>query len=350
MIARDRLSPKYDLVFKMLFAKPTNAELLLSLLNATLKPEEAAVSFELLNPELPKRAIDDKGVVLDVLVRLADGQRVDVEMQTQVRAGRRERALFHWSRMFSAQLVRGEQYQSLNRCAVVFIFDFVELPGDALHSVFSVRDERHNEKLSDHFALHFLELPKRGRLPASRDETMLWAWCKFLSASTEAEFAELAMIDPIFQRAQRALEELSADPEARRQVEDREAARLLYEFEMSKGREEAAAEGRANGLAEGRAEGRARGLAEGRAEGHAQGRAEGHAQGRTEGHAQGRTEGHAQGRVEGRAALLLELLERRFGTVPTDVAQRVREATVQQLSDWGERLFRADSLSDVFTS
>ena len=158
------------------------------------------------------------------------------------------------------------------------------------------------------------------------------------------------MIDPIFQRAQRALEELSADPEARRQVEDREAARLLYEFEMSKGREEAAAEGRANGLAEGRAEGRARGLAEGRAEGHAQGRAEGHAQGRTEGHAQGRTEGHAQGRVEGRAALLLELLERRFGTVPTDVAQRVREATVQQLSDWGERLFRADSLSDVFTS
>ncbi|HET9933582.1 MAG TPA: Rpn family recombination-promoting nuclease/putative transposase [Polyangiaceae bacterium] len=318
MTVQDLLNPKLDLVFKMLFAKANNKELLLSLLNATLKLQGAAISFELLNPELPKQAVDDKGVVLDVLVRLADGQQVDVEMQAQARAGRRERALFHWARMFSGQLARGGHYHSLKRCLVVFILDFVELSGNNLHSVFSVRDEHRNEKLSDHFELHFLELPKRASAPASRDETMLWAWCKFLCASTEREFQELAMIDPIFQRAKKALEELSRDPEARRQVEDREAALLLYEAEMAMGREEAAAQGRA--------------------EGHAQGRAEGHAQGR------------AEGRGEGRAELLAELLERKFGPLPAHVLRRVQEARPEELSSWSERLFQASALSDLFTS
>ncbi|MFZ5897392.1 MAG: Rpn family recombination-promoting nuclease/putative transposase [Myxococcota bacterium] len=124
MSAHRLLDPRLDLVFKMLLARPENHPLLISFLRAVLG---LPITFvEVIESELPKETVDDKGVVLDIRARLADGSQVDVEMQSQARRARRERALYHWSRMFSSQLVRGGQYDNLCNCYVIFIFDFVE--------------------------------------------------------------------------------------------------------------------------------------------------------------------------------------------------------------------------------
>lgn len=53
--------------------------------------------------------------------------------------------------------------------------------------------------------------------------------------------------------------------------------------------------------------------------GEARGRAEGEARGRAEGEARGRAQGEAQGQRQGAEALLLGVLESRFGKVPTQV-------------------------------
>jgi hypothetical protein len=62
---------------------------------------------------------------------------------------------------------------------------------------------------------------------------------------------------------------------------------------------------------------------------------------------QGRQQGLQQGRQEGEAALLLRLLERRFGPLPGWAQARIADADRETLENWGLRLLDGGSLEDV---
>jgi hypothetical protein len=79
-----------------------------------------------------------------------------------------------------------------------------------------------------------------------------------------------------------------------------------------------------------------------------EGRRKGLAEGRQEGRREGLEEGRQEGRQEGEAALLLRLLERRFGTLPGWVMDRVRGAETGVLEEWGLRVLDARSIEDIF--
>jgi predicted transposase/invertase (TIGR01784 family) len=121
------LDPKLDIVFWMLFGAEQNRALLLSLLNAVLKPPEPIVFVEVRHAQPERSAVDDKSIALDLRVQLTTGEQVDVEMQTQHRPAQRERALYYWSRLYAGQLLRGARYEELVRCVVVLIANFHEL-------------------------------------------------------------------------------------------------------------------------------------------------------------------------------------------------------------------------------
>ena len=89
-------------------------------------------------------------------------------------------------------------------------------------------------------------------------------------------------------------------------------------------------------------------LQQGRADGLHAGRQEGLQAGRQEGLQAGRQEGLQAGRQAGEAALLLRLLERRFGALPETVEQRVLAADIAVLEAWGIRVLDAGSLEEVF--
>lgn len=78
-------------------------------------------------------------------------------------------------------------------------------------------------------------------------------------------------------------------------------------------------------------------------EGEQKGRQEGH----REGEQKGRQEGRQKGRQEGEAALLLRLLERRFGVLPGWARDRIAAADTAALEEWGLRVLDAASLDDV---
>ncbi len=62
---------------------------------------------------------------------------------------------------------------------------------------------------------------------------------------------------------------------------------------------------------------------------------------------QGLEEGRREGPQEGEAALLLRLLEQRFGALDEDRLRRLRAADPETLLRWGERLFTAKSLDEL---
>ena len=63
---------------------------------------------------------------------------------------------------------------------------------------------------------------------------------------------------------------------------------------------------------------------------------------------EGRREGEVEGRRRGEAAMLLRLLERRFGPLDPSTRSRVERAGSERLLEWGERFATATRLADVF--
>jgi Domain of unknown function (DUF4351) len=62
----------------------------------------------------------------------------------------------------------------------------------------------------------------------------------------------------------------------------------------------------------------------------------------------GVAQGLVQGMTQGEAAMLERLLDRRFGPLSDTVRQRVSAASSEELIAWGDRMFDAKTLGDVF--
>ncbi|MEO5352994.1 MAG: Rpn family recombination-promoting nuclease/putative transposase [Magnetococcus sp. XQGC-1] len=69
---------------------------------------------------------------------------------------------------------------------------------------------------------------------------------------------------------------------------------------------------------------------------------------REEGWLLGRQEGFQEGLQEGKTALLLHLLQRRFGPVPEWVRVKVTSADLETLDLWTDNILDADSLQGIF--
>jgi predicted transposase/invertase (TIGR01784 family) len=293
---RSTLDPKLDIVFWMLFGEERNRALLISLINAVLQPPVPIEAVEVLSSEPERPTAGDKAIALDVRVRLASGEQVDIEMQSQRRRALPERVLCYWARLYAGQLSRGEGYDALSRCVVVLFANFRMLGGQRFHSIFGACERHDGERLTDQFELHVLELPKLADGLTRNEERGLGLWGKFLAATTDDDLEALAMTDPLLKQAKEALEGLSADPRARIQAVQRETALRAYQFEMG-------------------------------AAWH---------------------EGKAEGRAEGKAEMLRQQVSLKFGGLPDLAAQRIAAASEAELDVWIGRVLTADSVASLF--
>ena len=300
----------------MLFGAEQNRLLLLSLLNAVLQPPAPIEWAEVQHAEPERLGVDDKSIALDVRVRLANGEQIDVEMQTQRHPALRERALYYWARLYVGQQQHGSPYTDLRRCAVIWITNFNELPEQRFHSIFSLRESHNAALLTDQLELHLVELPKLRDALDRNDEPTLLAWGKFLTATADEDLETLAMEDPVLKQAKDALDRLSADPAARIRAEQREMALFSYELGLSRA--------------------------------HRDGIEKGLEQGIEQGIEQGVEKGLEQGRAQGKAELLQRQLTLKFGSVPADIAGRVASATDEELANWADRVLTASTLESVF--
>ncbi len=238
---------KLDVVFKMLFARPDANDLLIALLNDVLEPEVPIASVTLLNPDLAKDSLSDRGTVLDPHVRLADGRVVDVEMQMR-RDEILKRAVYGLARLQRPQLDVGDDYRKLKPCIGIVFPGYRRAPSECCHSKFRFRDVRTGEELCDDLELHFVELPK---LPAAHTEEYrrgggLARWASFLINDAEELMRELETSDERTAKERALLRELALDPEAQRIIREREESQMLYEMEL----ESWEARGKAKGKAE----------------------------------------------------------------------------------------------------
>jgi len=60
------LNPTIDVVFKLLLGSPETKECLIALLTAILRPASPIADVEVVNPEIAKENIDDKGMLASI--------------------------------------------------------------------------------------------------------------------------------------------------------------------------------------------------------------------------------------------------------------------------------------------
>lgn len=71
-MSKGLLDPKVDFVFKNIFGSPNHPEILISFLNATLKPKRKIVNVAIKKTDIEKQYIEDKYSRLDVKATTSD--------------------------------------------------------------------------------------------------------------------------------------------------------------------------------------------------------------------------------------------------------------------------------------
>jgi len=77
-MSKGLLDPKIDFVFKNIFGSPKNPKILISFLNATLKPIKKIVSVEIKKTDLEKQYIEDKYSRLDVKATTSNNEIINM--------------------------------------------------------------------------------------------------------------------------------------------------------------------------------------------------------------------------------------------------------------------------------
>lgn len=271
---------------------------LISLLNAVLRPATPIVSVEIRDPEKLADTTGGKRVRLDLLARLEDGTSIDVEMQALKVRAFPERVLYYWAREYGTQLPSGQSYKRLRPVVLVLFLAYEGLPGDRLHSIFELREIHDGQPFTDRLSIHVIELPKRTRAALPPTDVDLLPWAHFLGSVTDEEVAEACMSNPVIEKTQRALEELSSKPEVRLRALEREDELRLWEIEL-----------------------------------HAQ-----------------RVEGRVEGKVEGQVLSLLRQLRAKFGALDPTIEARVHAAAESELERWQIAVLTAPDLASVFAA
>lgn len=242
------LSPKVDFVFKRIFGNEKHPNILISFLNAVMKPIDPIKSVQIMNSDIEKEHIEDKYSRLDIKAITNKGEYINIEIQVKNEYNMIKRSLYYWSKMFESQIVEGDNYNKLAKTVCINILDFKYLRNDKFHNAYRLKELNTNEELTDAMELHFIEIPKLRKLDDSDEiSDMLEAWITFIQSPTSKVINKLEISSQEIKQAKEELLRLSGDDKERERYERRKESILervsLIESAEQKGIEKGLKEG-----------------------------------------------------------------------------------------------------------
>ncbi|MFA7669386.1 MAG: Rpn family recombination-promoting nuclease/putative transposase [Burkholderiaceae bacterium] len=290
-----------DLVFKILFSD--HLPLLTDLINAVRYPAQPIAVRRVLNPTILPEDLAGKEIILDILAEDSNGQRLAIEMQLQRFLHWPERHVYGVARSLAAQLGAGQDYRLLKPSIGIslLVHDLFKDHADRGTWHFTLRDTlRPQIQLGQVLQVHIIELRKAEKqlwLPAP---LQAWIAC-LLHNLDEAAMSEIT--HPPVKEALKHLETLYSNEELRLAAERRAQALIDAEDIVDC----AYFEGKQEGIEEGLEQG-----------------------------------------LEQQQQTLLRMLERRFGSTPTQYQTKILEADAPHLQEWTLNMLDARRIEDVF--
>ena len=252
---RTLLNPKIDFVFKKIFGSEKHPEILISFLNAVLKPQKPIVSVEIKNSDLEKEYIEDKFSRLDVKALTSNKEIINIEIQLKNEYNMIQRSLYYWSKLYEEQLSEGDRYDKLSRTVCINILDFKYLKNDRFHNGYRLKEIETNEELTDLQEIHFIEIPKLKRFESTEEIVdLLEGWVEFLRDPESEVIRKLEMSNKEIREAKDELYRLSRNSKERELYYLREKSLRDEISALANAEEKGLKEGLKQGLLEGKLE------------------------------------------------------------------------------------------------
>ena len=258
---RRLLNPKVDFIFKKIFGSEKHPNILISFLNAVMKPTDKIVSVVINNTEISKDFLEDKFSRLDVKATTNKGEVVNIEIQVKNEYNMIKRSLYYWSKLYEEQLGDGDKYETLSRTVCINVLDFKYLDNDRFHNGYRLKEIETNEELTDIQEIHFIEIPKLKDLDddANIDTIdMLQAWVEFLKDPESNVVRKLEFSKEEIKEAKDELYRLSRDKNELELYNLREKAFFDKVSALSNAEEKGREAGLIEGIEKGRIEGEKR--------------------------------------------------------------------------------------------
>ena len=236
-----------DYVFKRTFTRDDPNGILKDFLEAVLKIKIHNV--QVLNAEIPKDLLDERGSVLDVRAELDNNRIVDIEMQVNDEGNIDKRSSVYMSKNISTQIKVREDYKGLKPSIVINILNFNRYKRNSYHSVAHMKFEKtsqeeyvdlgykkEEENATDVLEMHFIELPKfLKKNPEAKTSLEQWLW---LIAGREDKVKMSKLDNPEVKKAMKLVDEIMADPKEREIIEARAMAKFNYDTGVAYAKEQ----------------------------------------------------------------------------------------------------------------
>ena len=217
---------KLDVIFKRVFGNEKNEKIIAAFISDLLEiPRESIKKIYINNVELTPEYLEQKFSRLDLKMDV-DGRIVNIELQVNKESFFKERTLFYWSKLYSEELLAGDEYTELKQTICINIINFNLFECEDYHSNFKILESERKELLTDKFAIHFFELKKVGKY---RKNKRMEDWLNLINAETEGDLMAIQQSTtiPEVQDTIVMLRHLSADQQVRQEAYYRE--KLLHD-------------------------------------------------------------------------------------------------------------------------
>ena len=242
-----------DYIFKRLFSKKGNEDILKDLLEGILEIpiEEVEVMQEV---ELERVDIKDKLGVLDIKAIINENITVNIEMQIVDEKNMIERTLYYWAGLYYTGLKRGKDYKLNNKVITINILMYNIFKKENYHTIATIRDNENNEKITDRLEIHFIELPKFLK-SKEKGNKKLRQWLEFICNKRKGEVEMAVKENEKIAKANQEWEYLRGDEAEKRLAFLKEKWERDWNSNMHYAEETGMEKGMKKGMKEGRKEG-----------------------------------------------------------------------------------------------
>ena len=252
-----------DIVFKRVFAKEENKDLLKDILEAILKVK--IESIEIKNPEIPQNLTDSKAGTLDIKVEINENTVIDVEMQVENEYNIDDRSTRYLISMSEDELKKGEDYSTIRKVITINLLNFNYFKRNSFFNIAHMKFEKNtkdtyinmgyseeDEIATEKLEMVYIELPKFKKKSSSQNNALnQWLWLII----GEEEKIKMASKENIkIKKAVDIIEEMSADPKEWERYRSRQMAIMNYNAGINNAQERGRQEGKQEGKKEGRKE------------------------------------------------------------------------------------------------
>ena len=211
--AKDILSPKLDVIFQILFGEVGSEKITKDFLSSMLSEEINEISLDeniILRREIP----EGKMGIVDILAKINNTEYCNIEMQLTNKKNLIKRMLYYWSKQYTKELKKGEDYIELKKTIEILIVDFEikQLKELGYHSKWKIIEEKDRKLiLTDDLEIHIIEINKIKNLTEKEKNKELVKWIYFLEEPDGERVKEYMKSDSGIKEAKGKLETMSED-------------------------------------------------------------------------------------------------------------------------------------------